>query len=413
MNEKEGTIKTKRNRKRGNADGSIWKVSTKQGAVRWRWAVTLGHDAAGKQIRPTGTSRTKGEAELALRDILTRKGNGEVAMPQDVTLDAFILKWKEEKRPYIAASTAEQREIYIRAYVPTELGAMKIQAIRLQHLKALDQSLIARELSGNTRRKVFSLLKSVLVMALSEGVIAVNPAASLEIRATLAEQQRGSKKKILEPDEIRRFFDHAAGHPFYPPIYTMFSLGLRRGEALGLRWTDVDFKKRTIRIEQQVRLVGNRAELSVPKTINAKRTISFSDDLARVLEVQREQQNGWRDRCESAWRETGLVFTTQIGTMVHPKHINNTCYTLCRQLGMPPFSSHTGRYTHISARLSRQEISVEMLAATVGHKDSKITQEVYRHLFDSERQAPAFDLSSFMTETSTDNLNEEETGEPS
>ncbi len=415
MNERAENAKTKRNRKRGNADGSIWKVTTRQGAVRWRWAVTLGYDEAGKQIRPSGTSRTKSEAELALRDILTRKGNGEVAVPQDITLDAFILRWKEEKRPYIAASTAEQREIYIRAYVPAELKAMKIQAIRLQHLKALDQSLIARKLSGNTRRKVFSLLKSVLVMALSEGVIAVNPAVSLQIRATLEEQQQSSKKKILEPDEVRRFFDHAAGHPFYPPIYTMFSLGLRRGEALGLRWTDVDFKKRTIRIEQQVRLVGNKAELSVPKTINAKRTISFSEDLARILEEQQEQQNGWRDVCDSVWTETGLVFTTQIGTMVHPKNINNTCYKLCRQLGMPPFSSHTGRHTHISARLSRQEISVEMLAATVGHKDSKITQEVYRHLFDSERQAPAFDLSDFMTAALPDSPdeNKDTTGEPS
>jgi hypothetical protein len=63
MHKQEESPKTKRNRKRGNADGSIWKVTTKQGAVRWRWGVTLGYDDAGKQIRPTGTSRTKSEAE--------------------------------------------------------------------------------------------------------------------------------------------------------------------------------------------------------------------------------------------------------------------------------------------------------------------------------------------------------------
>jgi integrase len=413
MHKQEESPKTKRNRKRGNADGSIWKVTTKQGAVRWRWGVTLGYDDAGKQIRPTGTSRTKSEAEVALRDILTRKGNGEVAIPQDITLEAFITQWMEEKRPYIATSTAEKREVYIKAYIPAELKAMKLQAIRLQHLKALDQSLVSRKLSGSTRRGVFSIIKSVLVMALSEGVIAVNPATSLRIRATLEEQQRGTRKKILEPDEIRHFFDHAAGHRFYHPIYTMFSLGLRRGETLGLRWSDVDFEKRTIRIEQQVRLVGNRAEISVPKTSNAKRTISFSEDLAFVLEDQREQQNGWRDVCDSAWTDTGLVFTTQIGTMVHPKNINNAIYTLCRQLKMPPFSSHTGRHTHISARLSRQEVSVEVLAATVGHKDSKITQEVYRSLFASERQAPAFNLSDFMAPTASLNDDDDKTGEPS
>ena len=383
-----------RNRRRGNADGTISKVLTKTGSVKWRWRLTVGWNEQGQQKRLTGTVASRGDAERALAEMRVARDQGRLMVPQEVTLGPFSTKWLEGKYE-LAASTRYQYELYLRVYLPQELKDMRLQAIKLSHLRALDESMSKRKLGVALRRKVFSLLRAVLQEAILHEIISIDPGQSMRLRATTEEEQRREKKKILQGSEFRSFFEQARSHHFYPLIYTMFSLGLRRGEALGLRWSDIDLERRVVNIRQQVRLVGNTPEIGSLKTTSSKRTVALSEDLLAVLLEQKKEQESWHDFCEETWTDTGLAFTTQIGTMIHPRNVNTFIARICRQLGIPTFSSHTGRHTHVSARLSRNE-KLESVAAVVGHKNGQITFDTYRHLLDEEKLAVPLDLSEFM-----------------
>lgn len=392
MNEQAKT--RKRNRRRGNSDGTVSKVPSKTGAIRWRWRLTLGFDADGHQKRVTGTLSSKAEAERALAEARVARDQGRLLLHKDITLHAFTDRWLQTKHD-LADSTRHQYALYLRVYLPRELKEMQIQAIKLVHLQVLNGSMIEKKLGVALRRKVFSTIRAVLREAIAHELISVDPSASIRIRATTDEEQRRKRKKILQRSEFGRFFEGARNHHFYGLIYTMFSLGLRRGEALGLRWTDIDFENQRANIRQQVKLVGNKAEIGSLKTTSSKRTVAFGSDFLKVLREQRRDQEGWRDFCEDTWTETGLVFTTQVGTMIHPRNVNTAIARICRQLGMSTFSSHAGRHTHVSARLSQNE-KLESVAAVVGHKNGQVTFEAYRHLFEEEEVAAPLNIAAFM-----------------
>ena len=384
-----------RNRRRGNADGTISKVPTKSGTVKWRWRLTVGWDEQGQQKRVTGTVASKGDAERALAEARVARDQGRLLVPQEVTLGPFSDGWLEGKYE-LAASTRHQYELYLRVYIPRELKEMRIQAIKLSHLRALDESMTKKKLGVALRRKVFSILRAILREAILHEIISVDPSQSMRLRATTEEEQRrDSSRKILQPSEVASFFEQARNHHFYGVIYSMFSLGVRRGEALGVRWSDIDFDQRLIRIRQQVKLVGNKAEIGPLKTTSSKRTVPFGEDYLEVLLEQKKDQDSWREFCDDTWTDNGLVFTTQVGTMIHPRNVGTAIKRICRQIGMPSFNPHMGRHTHVSVRMSRNE-KLESVAAIVGHKNGQITLDTYRHLLDTEKRAAPLDLKEFM-----------------
>ena len=94
----------------------------------------------------------------------------------------------------------------------------------------------------------------------------------------------------------------------------MFSLGTRRGEALGIRWQDLHFKTKTADLVQAIKIIGGKAVVGPLKTVDSRRDVPMSDDLIAVLEERRAAQQRDKTILEDAWVENGLVFTTSLGT---------------------------------------------------------------------------------------------------
>jgi integrase len=259
-------------------------------------------------------------------EVLVAHRRGTLAQPEKITLGEWLEAWLERQKPHISERTHELYGDTLRLYVPNGLRQMRLQAIKRRHLSELADDLSRRELSVSTRTKVFQHLRSAFEEAIERELLMVNPARARRIRVTHNEKNARPQRdeKALTEEERDRFLEAAIDDPLYPLFYTMFSLGTRRNEALGLRWQDLDFEQQSANIVQGVKLVHGKAVIGSLKNLHSRRNVPLSDDLIEVLEVRRANQQRDRETLEDAWVENGLVFTTALGTPIHPCNVNRS-----------------------------------------------------------------------------------------
>jgi integrase len=174
---------------------------------------------------------------------------------------------------------------------------------------------------------------------------------------------------------------------------------LRRGEMLGLRWSDIDWEAETIRLEQQVRVSGLVVEITPDlKTGAAYRTLGMAPDLIRVLREHQAKQAAWRTGPE--WNPEDLIVVTERGTGYRPRSVNQLLERLSARASIRHIASHAGRRTSITAQF-RAGVSPEVIAARAGHSNSGVTRRIYRRVMDDELRSGVFGLSEF-SETDED-----------
>jgi integrase len=173
---------------------------------------------------------------------------------------------------------------------------------------------------------------SALNSAVKRRLLPANPAAHVELPSArrveavvwtaerIAVWQRTGVRPVVAvwtPQQTGVFLDAAAKHRLYALFHLIAYRGLRRDEAVGLRWGDVDLSGRSLTITQQVVQLGLELEVGEPKTGTGPRTVSLDDDSAAVLTTWRTTQDQERRRWGAAWQHTGLVFTPEGGTGLH------------------------------------------------------------------------------------------------
>ncbi|HSH79967.1 MAG TPA: site-specific integrase [Herpetosiphonaceae bacterium] len=162
------------------------------------------------------------------------------------------------------------------------------------------------------------------------------------------------------------------------------SLGLRRGEALGLRWEDLDLERRTLRVAVSLGVVNGKLVLGEPKTATSRRTLELPAALVTALRVHRARQLEERLLAGSRWQETGFVFTSSVGTPIHPGNLLKAFHALLNRAGLPRVRFHDLRHSYASL-LAAQGISARVAMEMLGHSDIRVTQNIYTHVFEEAR----------------------------
>jgi integrase len=236
--------------------GEGTKIMHHKASGRLSAQVDLGMGLEGKRIRVTVYGDTESEVIAKRDELLVAQRRGTLAAPEKTRLK----EWLERQAPLLSPRSRELYAYTIRLYVPAHLQAMRLQAIKRHHIKKLEADLTLRELSASTRSKVLQHLRATFEDAIEDEILTLNPARGIRVRATNNEKNSKVRRdeKALTEDERDRFLEAARDDPLYPLFYTMFSLGTRRGEALGLRWQDIHFKTKTADLVQAVKIVGGR-----------------------------------------------------------------------------------------------------------------------------------------------------------
>ena len=205
----------------------------------------------------------------------------------------------------------------------------------------------------------------------------------------------------------------------WPALFTAVSVGLRRGEVMGLTWEDVDLERGVLHI-RQTRVMGvDVIETNDPKTANSRRDIHMPPSLVAVLKTHRERQDVERRALGKLWGTTGAVFATELGEWTHPDNLKRALARVVAWskpvqpdrawkgipreqraalaavggmgLELPVISPHDLRHTYATLAL-RKGVPVEVVSKVLGHARVSITLDVYRHVLDKERRALVVDL---------------------
>lgn len=169
--------------------------------------------------------------------------------------------------------------------------------------------------------------------------------------------------------------------------------GLRRGELLGLRWIDV--RSDAIWVRQQLTFLAGEFRFKPTKTRQGTRLVAISPDASEVLVRHRERQEADRSLLGSAWAESGLVFTSEVGTPIHPQNFYGTWAKLKRRAGVPHMRLHDLRHLHVSL-LVKRGLDPRTIADRVGHTSPAFTLKRYSHLFEEQRRAAAVSLEDLL-----------------
>jgi integrase len=342
-----------------------------RGKGTWELKFDLGRINGKRQTRHVSFKGTKRKAQAELVRLLAAQAKGEYVDPSKVTLGEFIERWIRDWVPLnVSPRSAERYSELLRNHVVPHLGAMPIQRLRPVHLNELYAKL-SKTLHARSVGHVHQVLHRTLGHAAQWNVLLQNPVSLVRPPRVEAEEV-----KILTPTEVQLVL---AKLPKTLGLMarTLLGTGMRRGEMLALRWSDVDLDRGRLRIEQSLEKTKAGLRFKAPKTKYGRRSISIPPSLIADLrdhwKVQQER------RLALGLRGDGLVFGHWNGKPRNPNAISTSWILAVKALGLD-VTLHSLRHTHAS-HLIASGMDVPTISRRLGHGSPTITLGVYGHLF--------------------------------
>ena len=354
--------------------------------TRWLVKVFSHRDAEGRQKYLSKVVRgTKKDAELALLEMHHQKHTGGLRPRSKVTVRDLIAEWLEHKKRDVSARTLDGYAYVLDRYVLPTLGHRKLADLEVRDIDKLYGAMLSGELmrpsnadstddsklSPRTVRLTHAALRQALSQAVTWGMIPHTPAAGVTLP-----KQRVIEKDWMTAEERGRFIT-ASKQSFYGTLYRfMLDVGLRPGDAFGLRWHDVDFVRGTVSVKRAVtRDGGNGALLGEPKTAKSRRTVPLVTGLPTELLAHMERQR------ELGFAGEGFVFTNQAGRMLRPWTFSTRDLArTVRAAGIgKALSLYSLRHTFATVALTTG-VPIKIVSEWLGHTTIQQTADTYGHV---------------------------------
>lgn len=356
---------------------------TKRGN-RYYPRVYIGKDENGKWKQKWGKGyETKKEAEKALRKLVEEAENTFDRKVERCTLDAYLRHWLASYcEPRLAVNTIRGYRVNIEKHIIPHIGSIQLNALTPRDIQRLYDKLSSAGLSSTSIRYVHNNLHKALSHAVKQEVIYRNPADLVD--PPLVKRFEGS---ALPPDDVKRLLTVSMSSELYLPIVLALTLGLRRGEALGLQWNDVDFANKTITVRHSASFAGGVFSLSTPKTKRSKRTLLVPDILLSALESAHSKQQDMAVFLGPSFNPYNLVCCRDDGTPITFGALQYHYKNLLKESGLPDVRFHDLRHTN-ATMLLRSAVPAKIVSSMLGHSSIGITMDTYSHVM-TDMQSPA------------------------
>jgi len=356
--------------RRGQNEGSIHRRTD----GRWVAAVTVGW-RRGRQQRKYFYGRTRREVQDKLKVALRDQQLGLPVAPERQTVAQFLARWLEHSvKPSVRYSTHASYARLCKKHITPWLGRLELAKLRPQHIQEFMNAKSRDGLSPRTVQYLRAILRRALGQALKWGLVQRNA-------ATLVDPPKVERPQVepLTPAEARRFLDAVKDHRLEALYSVALALGLRLGEALGLRWQDVDFDRGTLTIRYALQRIEGKLRLVEPKTARSRRTIPLPDSTLKSLRAHQERQAQDRALAGTRWQERGFVFASTIGTPLDGRNVTRHFQDTLELLGLPRKRFHDLRHTCASFLLA-QGVSARTVMEILGHSQITLTLDTYSHV---------------------------------
>src|SRR6478672_4885250 len=369
--------------KNANGEGSIWKRMKDGKIIRYEGAVTyIGDD--GKTKRHTVYGRTRQDVRDKLRRARERLDAGAPVRDASRTVTDWLAQWRATTLA-VSDRKPTTRELYARLsrkhLEPAPFGAITLDRLRPTDIEALVLKCRDRGLSDSSVRSVYTVLRLALDAAVRDGLLARNPAAVVN-RPGVARREARHAATV----DVIALLNAADGLRYRDVLVLIAATGMRRGEALAVRWTDMDLDSGLLTVRGTLGRVGGKLVVSEPKTDRSRRTVPLGAPLVAMLRARREQQAAEQLRAANQWQKSGLVFTTELGTPVEPRNILRTVETAAAKAGMEGVVVHTLRHSAAVAWLEAG-VHIKAVADLLGHASIAVTGDIYGHTSDDTARA--------------------------
>jgi integrase len=281
--------------------------------------------------------------------------------------------------------TYEDYALCVRRLVP-HIGHIRLRALTPEHIQEALGALSRRGLAPRTIRHVNMVLRRALKQAVLWRLLAHNPSDAVR-----PPRQVRFEHKVLNQDEVRRLLEVMKGTRQYALFVFLATTGCRVGEALGLRWEDVDLPRSTASIRRSLQVQPGVGLVSVePKSERSRRTLPLPPETVNALAEHRRTQERDRGDAGDQWNETGYVFTNPTGGPRNPKNLRWAFTVALLRAGLPPVRIHDLRHS-AATHLLTMGVHPKVVQDLLGHSTIAITLDTYSHVMPAlAREASRF-----------------------
>lgn len=347
----------------------------------WEARYTLGRDpGTGKQVQKSVYGKTQKEVRQRLQQITTAIDKGIYIEPSKMTVEQWLKSWISEYTGDVKPYTKRAYTTNIKNHIIPAIGSIRMEKLAPLQVQRFYNECIRGEknLKPKTVKNIHGVLHSALKQAVMNGIIRSNPTES----CTLPRIERVEIKPF--DDEAERCFLQAIEGDKHERLFIVdLYTGMRKGEILGLRWSDIDFEQGTITISKQLQVEpfkGGRYYLA-PLKNDKERVITPAPYVMQVLREQRRHQNEARLLAGGAWDEgdlPGLVFTTETGRHLCHQTIGTRYKKLVTAAGLPDARFHDLRHSYAVASI-RAGDDIKTVQSNLGHHSAAFTLDTYAH----------------------------------
>jgi integrase len=374
----------------------------RRGANSFELKYDVAREEGGRHIVYRSFKGTRREAQAELARLLARAADGGHVDPSKLTVAEHVrARFKQwQASGEISPKTAEGYAGLIERHIVPHIGGKLLQKLTTRDVETWHSTLLTSGRKGRygspdgqagVSTRTIGHAHRVLSKALREGMrhdLVLKNVAAIQRAPKVAADAMG----ILTPEQVAELPAKLDGHPLGPPTLIALFTGIRRGEALALRWGNVDFAGKIIKVRESLEATKAGLRFKAPKSKAGVRDITLP---AIVIEILHAHRKALLERRlvlgQGKLADADLVFPAWDGSPQHPDAFGSTWIKLARELGLG-VSFHGLRHTHAS-QLIDAGVDVVTIARRLGHSSPAITLNVYAHLFrkDDGKAAAAID----------------------
>lgn len=348
-------------KRRGKGEGSVYQRAD----GRWVGQVENGFYANGRRKYLRIVRKTQGEVIEAMRTV--RKG-GKVLdgnMRVSALMDAWLGHLADEggkDGQELSPSTIKAYRSMVDGWIkPHRIGGRRLRDLEARDIEVWLGQLKSQGLAQSSRAKAKVMLSGALGWAVRHRKMLTNPAREVTVR----QSRRGKLDDNMNREQVHQVLAIVADDPFEVAAVLGLKLGLRIGEVVGLRWSDIDFETAELHVRR-----------TITKTDEGARTLPLLPEVAEALKRRRSHQDAERLTAGPLWIQTGYVLTNVRGQAVSTNGLRRWWHQLCERAGVGRHRFHSGRHTCATLLLD-DGIPLEVVSAICGHANLAITADIY------------------------------------
>lgn len=373
--------------------------SIKKDKHGWYYVLELGKNSNNKRIQKKKRGfRTKLEAQKELTKVQHDLYSGAYIEPSKMLLRNFLYQYLAEKETQVTSGTLKNYKRLIVNHINPVLGEIEISNISPSMIQDLYTKLKqSGKMSDENVRKVHTIIKDSYNKAERRNMIIKNPARLVD-----APKIRKPEVRYWDKDQVKKFLDSVSTSRYSAAFITEVTTGMRRGELLGLQWSDVDFIDGNLHVSK---ILSNDEEkdedgkekgiVHRTKTLASKRTIAIPEKTIEALKEHKNRINNEKQNANDLYTDNNLVFCTSTGRPCSPRNLLRVLKEHIKKTGVPDIRFHDIRHTHATLLL-KQKANPKIVAERLGHANVRTTLDIYSHLMPGMQKETARDFGKML-----------------